>query len=412
MSNPSALGALEFAPETAFAEVSSTFATHRIPVLDAIDPSGLIHSKEAAGRVNQHMQAGGGGYVLMGMEGSFTTKLDLTGHGTTTVGSPTVTAMETFLGYVFGNVSATIPASTTLAGGTAAVPTTVASGTFAAGSIARVGALGDLRGNGQMYAIGTHSTTTLNLLTALDGAPTAGDVLAGATNFYLHETGYGTGLNATTPGLRFRFISNNLHYAVYGCAPTGWTLSGLSPGERPQITVTWGCAAWEAVVATSPSVVATTTNNPNVVAAGSLFANTVGTATSAKRSHRALTIEISGGLQPLKGPGGLRPYQTIIAWQRMPLTVKWSWIENADATTATPVLQGWGTGTDYKHVMATLNAVAGKQVGFYSPNVCISSVPVQFNNNGINSLKFEGVAETGTTLTNDLTASALRMGWA
>ncbi len=412
MSNPSTLSALEYAPETSFAEDSSTFATHRIPVLDAIDPSGLVHSKEMAGRVGQYMQNGGGGYVLMGQEGSFTTKLDLTGHGTTTVGSPTISAMETFLGYVFGNVSASMPVSTTITGGTAASPTTTASGTFSAGALCAVGALGDGDGDNQLYAIGTHNATTLNLLTALNGAPVNGAVLRSAAMFHPYESPFGIGVTSTVPGLRFRFLSSNLHYAAHGCAPTGWTLSGLSPGERPQITVTWGVARWSAVSATFPSSVSTTTNNPAVVAAGSLFVNDVGTSTSAKRTHRNLTIDVSGGMQAARGPGGVSAYQTIQGWDRMPLTIKWSWIEDADATTASPVLQGYGTGTTNKHILATLSATAGTQVGFYSPNVCVSSVPVQFNNNGINSMKFEGTAETGTTTTNDLTASALRMGWA
>lgn len=414
MSNPSALAALEYAPETAFAEASTTFSTHRIPVLDAIDPSGLTWDKEQASRVGQYLNNGGGGYVLMGKGGSFTTKLDLTGHGTDTAGTPTISAMETFLGYVFGNVALSASDSTTVAAGTAAAPTTAASGTFLAGSLARIGALGDGDGDAQLYAVSTHDTTTLNLLTALGGAPVADAVVAPAVNFYLHETPFGHGLNATTPGLRFRFLSSNLHYSCRGCAPTGFSLSGLSPGERPQITITWGVADWDAVSgATFPSVLATTTNNPAMVAAGTLWANDVGTATNARRTDaRGLTIDVTLGMQEVRAFGGVGAHQKIRAWQRMPTLVKWSWVEDADATTASPVLQGWGTGSTNKHILATLSASPGKIVGFYSPNVCVSSVPVQMNENGINTLKFEGTAETGTTVTNDLCASAFRMAFA
>jgi hypothetical protein len=413
MSNPGALAALEYAPETSFAEASTTFATHRIPVLDSIDPSGLTWDKEQAGRVGQYMNNGGGGYVLMGKGGSFTTKLDLTGHGTTTVGSPTISAMETLMGYVFGKVELSATASTTITGGTAAAPTTTASATFLAGSLARIGTLGDGDGDSQLYAVSTHATTTLNLLTALAGAPVNADVLAPAVNFYLHETPYGHGLNASVPALRFRFLSSNLHYSCRGCAPTAFSLTGLSPGERPQISITWGVADWDAVSATFPSAVTTTTNNPAVVAAGTLWANDVGTSTHARRTNaRGLTIDVTLGMQEVRAFGGVGAYQIVRAWQRMPTLVKWSWVEDADATTASPVLQGWGTGTANKHILATLSATPGTIVGFYSPNVCVATVPVQMNENGINTMKFEGTAETGTTTTTDLTASAFRMGWA
>jgi hypothetical protein len=410
MSNPYALAALEYNAETAFAESSSSFAK-RIEVLDAIDPSGLVWEKQEPGAVQQHMQ-GGSAYVLMGKSGSFKTKHDLTGHGSTTVGSPTISDDETFWGYIWGNVSASLPTSTTLTGGTAAAPTTTASGTFPDGALASIGALGDGDGNGQLYAIDTHDTTTLNLLTALDGAPVNGAVLRAACMFYFPESTLFQGVTSTVPGLRFRFLSANLQYSARGCYPTVLSLTGLSPGERPQAEVTWAVSDWDAVSATFPSALSASHNTPAPVAAGSLFVNDVGTATSAKRTHRSLTIEITMGMQGAPGPAGVGAYQSNVGCRRMPSQIKWSWIEDADATTASPVLQGWGTGTTNKHILATLSTVAGKQVGFYSPNVCVTTVPVQFNNNGINSMRFEGMAYTGTTTTNDLTLSALRMGWA
>jgi hypothetical protein len=410
VSTPSALAALEYAPESAFAEDSSTFATHRIPVRDAIDPSGLIHAKEPTGHVTQYLTPGQG-YVLMGQAGSFVTKLDLTGHGSSTAGSPSLSAMETLLGYVFGNVALSAPASTTLTGGTAAVPTTTASGTFTAGSLAFVGALGDGDGDGQAYAIGTHSGTNLNLLTALNGAPVNGAVLYPAANFYVHETPYGAGLNASTPGLRFRFISNNIQYACHGCYPTAIALSGLSPGERPTIDVTWAVSRWAHVSATVPSAVSTTTNVPAPVAAGSLWVNDVGTTTSSKRVHRSMSIEMTLNMAGLPGPAGVGAYQSIVGCSRLGSTTKITWVEDADTTTTTPVLPGWGTGTTNKHILLTLSSTAGSRVAFYLPNVCPATVPVQFNDGGFNRLRFEGMAHTGTTTTTNLTTSSLRMAW-
>jgi hypothetical protein len=412
MTAPSALASLEYSAETAFAEDSSTFSTHRIPVRDAIDPSGLTWSKEATGHVTQYM-TGGSGYVLMGQAGSFTTKLDMTGHGTTTAGSPTISAVETLIGYVFGNATLSASASTTASGGTAAAITTVASGTFAAGSLFRAGALGDGDGEGQMYRVGSHSGTTLTPANELAGAPVNGAVIFPAVNLYLHETPFGSGLTASVPGLRFRFLSSNLQYACHGCYPTAVALSGLAPGQRPTIDITWAVSRWTAVSATFPSAVSTTTNLPAPNAAGSLFVNDVGTATRAVRSYRDLSVEITLGMAPIMGPGGVSAYQSVIGCVRMPTQVKWSWVEDADATTASPVLQGWATSdTKRVHIMATLSPTVGKQVGLYSPNVCVSEVPVQFNDGGINRVRFTGMAETGQTTTTNLTASSLVMGWA
>lgn len=411
MSTPSALAALEYAPETAFAEDSTTFATHRIPVRDAIDPSGLTWAKEPTGHVSQYM-TGGSGYVLMGQGGTFSIKLDLTGHGTAPTGSPTLSAMETFLGYLWGNVALSASASTTLTGGTVTAPTTTASGTFLAGSLCSIGDLGDGDGNGQMYAVSTHSTTTLNLLTALLGTPANGAVLRPAANFYLHETPFGLGLTSTVPGLRFRFVNKNLQYACHGCFPTALTLSGLSPGERPTLDVTFEVSRWTAVSATFPSSVSTTTNVPAPNAAGSLFVAEVGTATRSTRAYRNLQIDITLGMQGVPGPEGVSEYQRYVGCVRMPSTVRWSWVEDAPTTTTSPQLQTWATDGTKLHILATLNTIPGKQVGFYSPNVCMDAVPVQFNDNGINRLRFSGTAETGATTTTDLTASALRMGWA
>lgn len=412
MSNPNALAALEYAPETAFAETSTTFATARVPVKNAIDPSGLLWEKQPLSLVTQHMQ-GGSGYALMGQGGSFTTELHLTGHGETTIGSPSLSTTETLMGYVWGNVALSATASTTLTGGTANIPTTTASNTFLDGALCRIGALGDGDGEGQMYAIATHETTNLTLLNDLAGAPVNGAELAPAANFYLHETPYGMGLNASTPGLRFRFLSSNLQYSCHGCFPTGLTITAASPNESPVATITWEVSRWSAVSATFPSAVTMLANRPAPNAAGTLFVNDVGTATRSVRAYRNLTIDIGLGFQGIVGPGGVSAYQKYVGCCRMPTTVKWSWVEDADATTASPVLQGWGTADNKRiHIMATLSPTVGKQVGFYSPNVCVATVPVQFNDNGINRLKFEGTAETGTTTTNDLTASALRMGWA
>jgi len=415
MASPAALGSIEYAAETNFAEVSTAFATHRIPVIGMVDASGLTWAKEDSGRVEQFRQ-GGSPHVLMGQGGSFTTKIDLCGHGATTAGSPTLDAIETFLGLVIGNIALSSAASTTLTGGTAAVPTTTASGTFSAGGLCRVGVGGiaaDTRGNGQFHAIGTHVTTTLTLLTALNGAATNGDVLFPAAMIYPSETP-SVGLNGTVPGLRFRLLTANLQYACHGCYPTAVSFTGFNTGERPQITITWAVSRWDSVVATFPSAVASNQYNPAMVAAGSLFVADVGTSSrsGAARIYRNFSIDYTLGMVGLPGPGGVGIYQSIVGCRRTVDKIKVSWTEDADAATATPVLQGYGTGSTSKHVLWTGSVTAGSAIGIYMPKVCISSVGVQKMDGDINRISVEGMAYTGGTTTNDLTASAFRLGMA
>jgi len=411
MAGPSALGAIELAPESAFAETSTTFATDRVPVLGMVNVSGLVHAKEASGRVEQYMH-GGSQYVLMGQSGSFEMEIDLAGHEATTAGSPTLTTRETLLGYALGNVALSASASTTFTGGTATVPTTTASGTFSAGSLCRAGVLGDGRGNGQFVAIATHVTTTATLLTGTDVAVNAADVMYPAAMNYTSETP-SVGLNGSVLGLRFRLLTNGLQYACHGCAITGVSFSGLNTGGRPKVKLTVTVARWAAVSATFPSAVASSTANPGVVAAGSFFLNAVGTATRALKVIRDFTLDYGSVVTPLMGPGGVGQYQSIVGYRRTPGPITISWVEDADAApTATPVAQGYGTGTTSYHALYTLSPNAGTAVGLYFPKLCVTNVPVQFDDNGINRMKVECAAYTGGTTTNDLTASAVRLAMA
>ncbi len=411
MAGPSALGAIEWAPETAFAEVSTTFATDRLAVIGMVDCSGLVWAKEDAARVEQYRH-GGSQHVLMGQSGSFTTKLDLTGHGSTTAGSPTLTTLETLLGYVFGNVALSAAASTTSSGGTATALTTAASATFSPGGLFRVGVGGissDARGTGQMYPVATHVSTTLTSLVTMPAAATGSDIVYPTATVYVGSTP-SAGLDGTTPGLRFRLLTGNLQYALHGCFPTSAKFSGLNTGERPQVEITWTVSRWSAVSATFPSAVTMLTNNPAPIAAGSLFFNAVATATRAVRTYRNFTVDFTLGMEPLLGPGGVSEYQSIVGCRRTVDKIALSWTEDADAVTASPVLQGFGTGTTSYHLMWTGSVTAGSAIGLYFPKVCITNVPVQKADGNINRMTIEAAAYTGSTATSELTLAAFRLG--
>lgn len=407
MSNPGQLAAIEYEAESVFGEDVTTFATLRVPVINPVDPSAIVHSKIDSQRTQQYLQ-GGSQWIPTTKGGSFKTKMYLAGHGSTMVGSPALAAYETLLGFVTGNVAFSAAASTTLTGGTASVPVTTASGTFSAGGFCRIGARADARGGGQFYGITTHITTSLTLLNAMINAPTNGDVLYPVTQLYHSELPTSAGVT----GLRFRFLTANLGYECHGCYPMSYTIAGLNPGEVPTIEVTWGVSWWRYTTATFPSSVATNAFNPGPIAAGSLHVQDVGTVTRNARTFRNFAIDVSLGIVPLPGPGGVDQFQSNVGARRTPSTFKASWVEDADTATTSPVLPGYGTGTTSKVVCWTGSTADGSALGFLMRSVCISNIPIQMIDTQLNRLKIDGYAYTGAVTTNDLTLTSFLIGLA
>jgi hypothetical protein len=405
MSKAAKLTNLCYEQETLFGETTTTVATLRIPGVDRIDASGLVHEKIDPDRFKQHL-GGGSQWILGAMGGTFKVKVWLTGHGSATTGSTTAGGVETLIGNAWGGLTLSASSGTTSSAGTAAAPTTASSGTFTAGSLTRIGTLGDGKGNGQFAAISTHVTTTLNLLTAIDGAPTSSDPVCSAVNMYVNES------TMTVNSFRFLLGSANIQYLTHGTVMTGMTFGGLNTGEVPYCEMTFTCSWWEYSTATFPSATSTETFQPKANAAGSFFINDVGTSTRTKRTIRNFTIDYSHGVEMLVGPGGNNQYQKYVGAVRTPHSVKLSWTEDADAATTTPTLPGYGTGTTAKHILYTLNPTATQAVGFYFPNVCFTNVPLQIADGNINRFKIEAMAYAGTTTTSDLTTSAIRMAWA
>ncbi len=412
MSNTDRLGAVIYESEgESWAPATSTFATLRLPILDAVDVTGLVQGKMAPGRVVQYLQDDTD-HILGTFKGStFKTRTYLTGHGSATSGATSIDPYETWLGYVIGAAVASSAAGTTVASGTAAVPVTVASGTFLAGSLARYGTLGDARGGGQFGAIATHTLTAMTMLTALAGAPSAADVVHSAVNIYTPET---VAAAAIQP-LRFFLMTANVNYECRGCWPISYTISGLGHTQIPTIEVTWGVSYWkESTALTFPTTVATNAYNPGPIVNGSLFLAAVGTPTNATRTHRDFSITITTNTIEKDGPGGVNAGQVVVGAYRGPSEIEVSWTEDADAATTTPVLGGYFTtaGTE-KHALFTGSCVAGSALGIYFPRLLITKTrPVQYGDNGCNRMRITAKACTGPTKTTDLTASAMRIGFA
>lgn len=405
MSNPSNLGAIVYEPETNFGENVSTFGELRLPVIEGIDVATLQHEKFDAARVNQYRQEGTQ-WILGSQAGStIKTKFWLTGHGSPTGDAVTISKIETLLGTVIGNVVRAATSGTTLTGGTKGSLTTTASGTFAPGSLCRVGVLGDGRGNGQFYPVGDHTSTTLTPLVELDDDPEDGDVLHSAVILHPPEDPTASAVKS----VRMLAQTANLRYELHGCVATEWSITGTNTGERLAIEVTWAVAWWRHSTATFPSAVATDSTLPATNAAGSFAVEDVGTGTRSKRSIRNFTLEWTAGVELLVGPGGVNEHQVVINARRTTDSVKIGWTEDAPAATLTPELHTMGVGTVFKHVCYTLGTTAGTAVGFYFPRVAITSVPVQTRDGNINRMTVSGMAYTGPDATSDLSLSCIRI---
>jgi hypothetical protein len=410
--NASALGAVLSKTESAWGEDVDTFSSPvRTPIIQRIDPSGLIHEKLDPARVVQ-IRGAGTEHIVGTMGGEFVLRGHLHGHGSTTTGSTAATDLGNMLAWILG--TQTTPADgTTFTGGTATAPTTTASGTVPTGSLIRAGTLGDGRGNGQFLATSTHSTTTLNLLTGMTTAPNNGDVLYSAETIHDDPT-----VSTVSESKRFFLPTADQRYIAHGCFPMTLTIGQTSPRDVPFWESRIGCSWWETEASLTWPVTDTYDSgngpfNPAPVAGGSVFFAAHGTATRATLDVRAWSIEIQLGISPMPGHG-VNAYQRWAGVRRTPNAITVSLTLDAQSASATPThATNWATGGRY-HMLHTLNSVIGQAVGIYLPCVrYIGNKPTQTDQDGRNStvLQFAAYANDSVT-TSALTQSQLRIGLA
>jgi hypothetical protein len=404
MSQSSKRGAITYEIESAWAEDIDTTATLRLAVLGSVDTSGLIQTKLDPERVTQRRNELTP-WILGTMEGSFKTRLYLTGHGSSVQGAVSLNGHETLLGYVFGASLVSSSAGTTASGGSATAFTTAAASGFAAGSIGVLGIANDARGNGQPFVTSSHAGNTLTSLVTMDAAPSGTDLVRSGAMIHCNESPTTTSVQS----LRFLLQTANLQYLCHGCFASAVAFSPWKAKERPWIEITWTVSWYEYKASTFPNTTATETFMPAPIAGGSVFMNTVGTATRVKYAVRDFQIDYTLGVEPLEGPGGVSPFQTIVGAVRTPDEIKVSFVGDADAATLTPVLPGLATGTNQQHILFGSTPTEQKTVAGYWPNVHTDSVATQMQDGGINRLRYTGRAGTGTTTTSELTMSAQRL---
>jgi hypothetical protein len=408
MAQPGSLLEINWEAETLFGEDVDTVATSKMALCAPVDTSGLVQKKVDPQRVVSY-RGDLGDWIRATYEGTFKTKSYLVGHESTTAGAITKTNLETLLGHIFANAVTTATGST-LTGGTANIATTTDSGTLDPGDLCFIGALGDGDGEGQCYPIATHTAQNLTLLVDMQGAPANGAVRYGGVTIYPNSDG--TSASNTVQSLRMAIATAGMQYLCHGCFPTSVVVGGLNPGELPYIEITWMAAWWEYKASTFPSALSASTANPAATAAGSLVVNTVGTTTNSsttRRSYRSLSINITLGVVPLRGPGGVNAFQDIIGCTRGEDACELTWSEDVEATTTSPELPGFGTATNRKHAILTLSTTDGSRIAFYWPSLRVTNIAAQEVVDGLNRFTVKCMAGVGPTNTSALTLSKWRM---
>jgi hypothetical protein len=426
MSNTDQLGALEYEQEASWCVATSTFATHRWPILEPLNISGLTEQADGPERVVQQLQ-GGTTPVRSVRGGEFDTLMWLHGHGGATSGAVTIDPIETIMAYAFGDPSlseanscptrsATSGTTVNGSGSTTTNIVTTASGTFAVNSLFRLGTGGisaDGRGSGQFYPVTSHTTTNLVPRFATITAAANTDAVHSAVNFYLPETP----TNASVKSWRGRWVTPDQQVIMRGIYPKAMTFAGLNGTEKPTFGVKWGVSDWDSArvavdAATYPSTVTQNQYNPAANAGGSFIVGDFGSTVRTAYNVRDFSITVELGVHPFPGHTGVGPRQSIIGARRTPSKIRWSFIVDATTGAAENIWETKYEAGTAIWIMNTLSSAAGSAVGFWMQNCKIDRVPTLMSHNGINSIKVEGYACAGTTVTTELSQAALVVGFA
>lgn len=402
------LQSLEYVAEGSWAEVSTDMSSAvRIPTTEVVSISGLTHEMVSPSRVVQFRNQTTKG--IPGKQGgSFSFTVYLCGRGSTSAGAVSLSPLSNLLGWAHASNTLSASSGTDIDGGssTATALTTTASATFAAGSLFRVGAKGDGGGDGQWAVVGSHATTTLTTLTALPAAPVDGAIVYAADNVYPSET------TCAVSSRRFQILTADTQWVAHGCYPMG-VVYDIPIGGIATAKVTVGVSWFEPVSTTFPSAKSVTTDTPAPVAAGSVFFQTVGTATRATLSVRSFSVSYTLGIAPIMGLDGVSPYQSTIGASRTPDACTVAMVVDAAGASSSPTYWAdWLTNAG-KHLLFSASTADGQAWAMYFPQLFWDgNRPTQEESDGLNRLSLNLKASTGPTTTTDLTASMFRLGLA
>ena len=409
--NSSTLQCLLWDTEAAWGDtVTSMAGASKITILEPIDLSGLVHEMAEPGRTVQYLGETTAG-IPMTQSGSFSFSVYLCGHGSTTAGAITLSDLENITGWALGTTKSAPASGTTVSGGASTVNDidTVASGTFAAGQLFRVGAKGDAGADGQWNVVATHNATDLTTRADFAAAPANAAVVYGAANIHTNEAASGSAIT----GYRFQIFTANQQYICHGCFPTAISITGLEPGGLPKATITIGVSWFEPSADTFPETTALTVHTVAPVAAGSFFLQTHGTTTRATYSVRSFALNVGLGVAPLPGPDGSNAYQRIVGARRLPPEITCEVVLDAVAASTSPTWwAAWATNSAH-HLLYSLSTTNGSAMAVYLSRIFFRGPrPTQMDMEGLNRTKLMFKASTNTVTTSELTLSALRIGFA
>lgn len=407
----SKLQSIAYKDEASFAEAVTTMTSAQIlPGTVMADVSKLGPSFIDPGRVVQYKNERNAMIPGAFMNAEFTIEFELTGHGSTMVGSPALTAAENLMGWGLGAVVLTAAASTTLAAGsTVSSINTVSSGAHSPGGLFRIGTKGDAGGDGQWSVVDTCTTTVIVPEVALPAAPAAAAVLYGAANIHTVESSCSTGTSK-----RFRIMTADTQWVCHGCFQKGYSVTGGAAGEIMKVQLVIGVAWVEPVSATFPDVSSTApwTYNAVPTAGGGLNLQTYGVATRNIVACRSFTVSVTLGIVPIIGYNGISTQQTIVGASRTPDDIKVSMIVDAEGPSATPTWWTAGATNAIWHALMGYSVGDGAAVACYLPRMRMTgNKPTQQDHEGLNRVALEFVAGTDTPETaSELSLSAIRWG--
>jgi hypothetical protein len=291
--------------------------------------------------------------------------------------------------------------------GTAGVGSTVTSlvtsgVTSVAGGALRVGTKGDGRGDGQFVITSTAGTTPHTLLTATPGAASNTDEVNAALVVYPAETGHATR----------RFLVGNTatkaQWIAFGCQAESVNFS-FPIGGLPTCQISYRVAYWVQHTQTVPVVATLEAGDCAVVAGGSVFFNTSGTAVRATRSPTSFEFAVEMGLAPLPALNASVTHRAIGGWERTvakgACTMQLAFNDTDDA-----FFDADGSTSTAHHILATFSPTSRRAVGLYMPNAFIvGAKPTYTNRDGVLEYAVSFAANEGTTTTNELTRSAWRL---
>lgn len=399
MSRGSVLGAALFEVESAWAEDAAFSSPTRVALLDKVDASGLTQEMIDPVRVTQYR--GERALKIRGvMGGQFSIRVWLTGHGSTTSGATSATALGTLLGNVIGTVAVAAASGTTVDTPTDADSwTTAASGTFSAGSVGFLGALGDGDGNGQAFVVASHSGTSMEAATAVDDTPAGSAVVYSAENVYPDPDGA-----ASVVSTRWRLFTANQQYECHGCFPVSISYE-TALGQPLAATITFQVSWWEPVSDTFPVAESVNDFVPAPFAGGSFFMRAHGSTTRDLFSIRSASITHDLGIVPVMGPDGVNAYQTVVGAYRTHDSLMLDVTVEAQTASAAPTIPALWDAESYLHALLTFNgAASGKRLALYLRKAEVRGPkPVQIDEDGQNRFRLQLQAVTDTAGSNDLT---------